>query len=91
MASIMYGKLLPDYGDLDNGSGDCPGYRLYILENDGGIALELMNANEESSTGKANSVFLNVSEAEELIEGIQEAINRAKSKNANHENRAKDC
>jgi hypothetical protein len=36
MANKFYGKLLPDYGDLDNQTGTAPGYRVYVLENDGG-------------------------------------------------------
>ena len=32
MASLIYAKHLPDYGDLDNITGECPGYRVYVLE-----------------------------------------------------------
>ena len=91
MASIMYSKLLPDYGDLDNASKTAPGYRVYIRENDGGIGLELFHANENLSTGQGSSVFLNLKEARELIKGIEKAIERAEPKKANHKARGIDC
>jgi len=91
MASLMYAKLLPDYGDLDNKTGTCPGYRVYILENDGGVSLQMMHPSEDPSSGKSESVFLNVEEAEELLNGLQEAIDRAKPKKAGHPSRAKNC
>ncbi len=91
MASKMYGKLLPDYGDLDNVTGTAPGYRVYVLENDGGISLQLIHANEDPVTSQGSSVFLNVEEARELIEGLQEAIDRAEPKNANHPSRGSNC
>lgn len=87
----MYSKHLPDLGDLDNETGVCPGYRVYILENDGGIALQMMDSDENPVTGKANSVFLNIEEAEELISGLKDAIQRAKPKKANHISRGIDC
>ncbi|EGR1226500.1 hypothetical protein AB4T57_004597 [Vibrio parahaemolyticus] len=91
MASKMYGKLLPDYGDLDNVTKTAPGYRVYVLENDGGISLQMLHANDDPVTDVGYSVFLNVEEAQELIHGLQDAIDRAKPKNAKHKCRGKDC
>jgi hypothetical protein len=91
MGSKFYGKLLPDYGDLDNKTGTAPGYRVYILENDGGLSLQMMHADENPSTGSAYSVFLNTGEADEFMFALQEAISRAKSKNVKHRNRGQDC
>ncbi len=91
MASKMYGKLLPDYGDLDNKTGSAPGYRVYILENDGGISLQMLHADEDPIRGTGSSVFLNVEEAREMIEALQEGIDRAEPKKANHPARGVNC
>lgn len=91
MASKIYGKLLPDYGDLDNKSGSAPGYKVYVLENDGGVSLQMIHADESSVTARGYSVFLNVDEAEEIINGLREAVEKAKPKNADHPARGIDC
>ncbi|MCP4486456.1 MAG: hypothetical protein GY820_03920 [Gammaproteobacteria bacterium] len=91
MGSKMYGKLLPDYGDLDNETNTAPGYRVYIIENDGGISLQMIHANDDPVTSPGYSVFLNVTEAKELINGLEEAIERAEPKNANHPTRGSNC
>lgn len=91
MASKMYGKLLPDYGDLDNVTGKASGYKVYILENDGGISLQMIHANDNPLNSPGYSVFLNVDEAKELISGIQEAIDRAEPKDADHPPRGSFC
>jgi len=91
MASKFYGSLLPDYGDLDNQTGTAPGYRVYVLENDGGISLQMIHADKNPVSEVGYSVFLNVDEAKEMVESIQEAIVRAEPKNANHKPRGKSC
>lgn len=91
MASKFYGKLLPDYGDLDNQTGTAPGYRVYVLENDGGISLQMVHADKDPVFEVGSSVFLNVDEAKEMIEALQEAVDRAEPKNANHKPRGKNC
>ena len=90
MGVKFYGKLLPDYGDLDNKTGTSPGYRVYILENDGGISLQMLHASEDPIRAKGSAVFLNVDEAHEMLVALEEAIARARPKNANHEARGKD-
>ena len=91
MASKFYGKHLPDYGDLDNSTGTAPGYRVYILENDGGISLQMLHANDDPVTGKGSAVFLNTEEARELMRSLQQAMESAESKNANHPGRGVNC
>lgn len=91
MGSIFYAKLLPDYGDLDNKTGTAPGYRVYVLENDGGISLQMIHADKDPTTEPGSPVFLNTKEADEFVVALQEAIHRAKSKNAQHRDRAQDC
>lgn len=90
MASCMYSKLFPDYSDLDNDSGERPGFRLFIIENDGGISIQMQNAKDPIESDTANSVFMTVKEAKEVINGLNDAIKRASFKNANHKSRAKD-
>ena len=89
MASCMYSKLLPDYSDLDNDSGERPGFRLFIIENDGGISIQMQNAKDQIESDTTNSVFMTVNEAKELLNGLNEAINRASLKNEKHKSRAK--
>lgn len=91
MASKMYGKLLPDYGDLDNKTNGAPGYRVFVLENEGGVSLQMVHANDDPVTSSGYSVFLNVDEAKELLSGLQEAIDRAEPKNASHPDRGSNC
>ena len=91
MASKFYGKHLPDYGDLDNITGTAPGYRVYILENDGGICLQMLHADEDPVTGVGAAVFLNTEEARELMGSLLQAIERAEPKEARHPARGIAC
>ena len=91
MASKFYGKLLPDYGDLDNQTGKAPGYRVYILENDGGVSLQMIHADIDPISAKGCAVFLNVDEADEMLTALGEAIARARPKNARHKARGESC
>ncbi|MBO4858119.1 MAG: hypothetical protein J5527_06355 [Treponema sp.] len=89
--SFTYSKEFPDYKDLDNESGKCYGYKIYILEKDGGVSVQIQNAEEasvQSETVKA--VFMNVEEAEEFRDCLQEAIDKAKIKKSNHPRRGRE-
>jgi hypothetical protein len=59
MASGFYDQHLPHYGDLDNVSGTCSGFRFVILEHDGGVGIEMWPADADGNT-ISYSVFLNV-------------------------------
>lgn len=87
MASKFFGMLLPDYGDIDNTTGNAPGYRVYILENDGGVAIEMVPATMDPTTTRGAAVFLNVDEANDMLHSLQEAVERAREKNAPHKRR----
>lgn len=91
MASKFFGTLLPDYEDLDNSSGTKPGYRVYVMENDGGISIQLVHADVDPSTAEGSSVFLNVEEAKEFLKSLQDAVQRAEPKNAKHKRRGVEC
>jgi ArsR family metal-binding transcriptional regulator len=91
MGSKMYGKLLPEYEDLDNKTKTAPGFRVYVIENDGGISLQMIHANDDPVTTGGSSIFMNVDEARELIAGLEEAIDRAEPKNVNHPSRGSNC
>ena len=91
MGSCMYGKLLPDNGDLDNQTVNCPGYRVYVCENDGGVEVSMIHASQDPVTTPGSQVFMNVEEAEELVRGLEAAIARAKPKNAKHPARGINC
>jgi len=89
--TIFYSKLLPDYEELDNDSGQKPGYRVYVHEKDGGIGLQMIHADRDPVTEVGSAVFLNVDEAQEMLQALQAAIARARPKNANHRARGVDC
>lgn len=91
MGSCMYGKLLPDNGDLDNVTKTAPGYRVFVCENNGGVELSMIHADDDPVTTPGYQVFMNPDEAEELIHGLREAVQRARPKNANHPARGKPC
>lgn len=91
MGSCMYSKLLPDNGDLDNQTGNCPGYRVYVCENDGGVELSMVHASQDPCTNPGSQVFMNVDEAKVFVRGVEAAIARAEPKHANHPVRAVDC
>lgn len=87
--SKFYGKLLPDYGDLDGVTS--LGYRVFILEKDGGISLQMVSEKDDPTTTLGLAVFLNIEEAKDMLSALQEAIVSADSKSANHKGRAMDC
>lgn len=93
MASLFYSKHLPDYGDLDNKTGQCHGYLFLIRENDGGIGISMGPINDDPDGETHYAAFLNIDEAQEMLDSLQGAINSAAPKNAKgllHKNRAID-
>ena len=86
----MYSKILPDYSDLDNDSGVRPGYKVFIIENDGGVSIQFQNADDISDSDTLRAVFMNKEEAKDFLDGFKKALDRAAYKNANHRSRAKD-
>ena len=87
--SCTYSKHLPDYRDLDNSSGEYPGYKVWILEKDGGVSIQMQDASDKSDSDTLKGIFLNVEEAKELRSGMDEAIKKASNKHANHKPRGK--
>jgi len=90
MGSKYFGKRLPDLGDLENQSNTAPGYCLYVGEEDGGVSVQLVDADANQSSTLGSGVFLNVNEAEELLQGLTKAVERARSKAARHPRRGVD-
>lgn len=91
MGNKFYGKLLPDLGDLDNETKTAPGYRVYINEKDGGVSLQMIHATDDPVTTLGSAVFMNVDEAKEMLASLQEAIDRAETKNGKHKARGTNC
>lgn len=87
--SCTYSKHLPDYRDLDNNSGEYPGYKVWILERDGGVSIQMQDASDESDSDTLKGIFLNVEKAKELRSGMDEAIKKASNKHANHKPQGK--
>ena len=94
MASIIYDKIVPDYRDLDNRTGNNPGFNFAVRENDGGVGLHIVPVNDQLDGDTSYNGFLNPDEAEELVFALQQAITRARSKSGRgvpHPNRARDA
>lgn len=87
--SCTYSKHLPDYRDLDNNSGKRPGYKVWVIEKDGGVSIQMQDTSDESDSDTLKSIFLNVDEAKELRSGMDEAIKKASNKQVNHRPRGK--
>lgn len=87
--SCTYSKHLPDYRDLDNSSGECPGYKVWILEKDGGVSIQMQDASDKSDSDTLKGIFLNVEEAKEFAREMNEAIEKASNKQVNHRPRGK--
>lgn len=90
-ASFSYEQVLPDYGDLDNKTGNCPGHRVTIAERDGGVWIEFEPLKLEKGT--VFGAFMNIEEAKEFSDALKESIVRADFKNQKrivHPRRAKD-
>lgn len=88
--SVTYSKELPDYRDLDNKSGNCNGYKTYIIEKDGGVSIQIQDAEEASDNcDTLRGIYMNVNETEEFKEKLQEAIDKAKIKNVNQPQRGR--
>jgi len=93
MASNFYDYHLPDYCDLDNKTGQCPGFRFGIRENDGGIGIDMGPVKDDVDSDTFYRAFFNVQEAEELVTALREAIQRARQKtrgNHSHPGRIKE-
>jgi hypothetical protein len=93
MATSFYDKHLPDYGALDDKTGQWRGFRFGVRENDGGIGIDMGPIGDNVDDPTYYRAFLNVAEAEELVAAFQEAIERARSKTRGqptHPRRAKD-
>lgn len=51
----------------------------------------MIHANDDPVKTVGSSVFMNVGEAEELIAGLQEAVDRSRPKNGNHPAHGSNC
>jgi len=80
MASYFYDKHLPNYGDLNNTTGKCPGFRFGVRENDGGVGIYMGPINDNFDGDTFYRAFLNVQEAEEFVSSFQQAIKCARPK-----------
>jgi hypothetical protein len=87
MASCFYDEHVMDYGDLENVTGRCPGYRLRVLENDGGISVQMGPIKNDPDDQSYYRGFMDILEATELWRSLDTAIMRAESKWEKNEKR----
>ncbi|HEY2091277.1 MAG TPA: hypothetical protein VGJ81_05280 [Thermoanaerobaculia bacterium] len=85
MASKFYEKIAANYQGFAQ-----PGVVVHVVENDGGIGLEMAAENDWPQPKNGLSAFFNVDEARELVSAIESAIRRAEPKSAAHPRRVKD-
>ena len=85
MASKFYEKIVANYRGFEQ-----PGIVVYVVENDGGIGVEMAAADDSPESKNRHFAFFNVEEAREFVSAIEEAISRAEPKKAAHPKRAKD-
>lgn len=85
MASKFYEKIVANYTGFEQ-----PGIVVYVVENDGGVGVEMAAEDDPGRSKNGLFAFFNVEEARELVSAIEEAIRRAEPKNAAHPPRAKD-
>ena len=80
--NIRYGRIAPDVTDIENRSEARPGYYFQIAENDGGVMIEMRDADKLKKSGLAGykGIFVGYTEAEEIIQSLQEAVDLAKNK-----------
>lgn len=95
MASNFYSEIAPDYEDGDNTTGTRPGYLVEVVENDGGVGLSISLIKGDPRLNgdrgvEYRGIFLHVDDAQELLNGLRNAIERARPKNANHRWRVRD-
>lgn len=91
MASNFYSRIAPDYGDLDDKSGGCPGYLVDVRENDGGVGVSLSAG--PPAWKDSRGVFLTPAEGEQLVDALRQAIKRSRSKSTGlrgHPSRVRD-
>jgi len=81
MASNFFRQVFPDYEDLENNSRQRPGFEVSVVEQDGGVGLMMdpQSGLEGTGVGRAQ-VFMTVEQAHALVQGLNEAIDRAESK-----------
>jgi hypothetical protein len=80
--TFHYGRIAPDSVDPTNSTGNYPGYLFEIAENDGGIIIQTSDRDNENSALRENckAIFVGITEAEEIMEGLKNAIASARSK-----------
>jgi len=81
MGRNFYHFILPDHVDLDNKSGEKPGYCFDVSEKYGGIEVLLYPADTPEGEKKKYGVFLNLDEAVDFHSALKKAIDHANSMN----------
>ena len=81
MGKNFYHFILPDHVDLDNKSGEQPGYYVDVFEKYGGIEVGLYPADTPEGEKKKYGVFMNLEEAGDFHSALKKAIDHANSMN----------
>ena len=81
MASNFFRQVFPDYEDLENSTGQHPGFEVAVVEQDGGVGLLIDPQPGLAAEGHGRAqVFMTTEQAHALVKGLVEAIERAESK-----------
>lgn len=79
--SVVFEGEFCDWVDRENKTGTCPGFRLSVEQKNEFVGVALQHKNADPRTCEQMfTAALTVEEAEELIEGLCKAVQRAKEK-----------
>ena len=74
MAHFMYEETHPDMKDLDNRTGECPGFVFSVSQNDGYVIFATTPAVDDPDPMSVYGVVVEPKEAEAIMKAVQDAI-----------------
>ena len=81
MASDFYSNVLPDFESLERESGQRPGFKVTVVEQDGVVGLLMQPQAGDDGTGVGRAqVFMTPEQGHVLLQGLLEAIDRAETR-----------
>lgn len=79
--SVVFEGEFCDWVDRENTSGTCPGFWLNVEQKEKFIGVSIQHKKADPRTCEQMfTAALTIKEAEELIEGLRKAVQRAKAK-----------
>ena len=73
MADATFLRNVPDIKDIDNRTGECPGYSTAILKDDTCVGITLTPVGDPDPIN-SSGIALSIEDAKAFLEGLQKAI-----------------